>query len=192
MRRRAKFSYPIDYLNFSRWKCWIRSTRFTSFLRPPPIYLIPPVYPIAAAADAGSLCTFLFSRNIIYTDTVDPYRLWIASYIAAVPSDRTRSTNIYNRSFPPPYVSNITFSPPFLFVTVVGCFPAVFLYCRCNIWQILSDVIFLSSWYSHHIISKGRFSRLTRHVHIEHTNVRLGLYLSETVQCHQLLCSIVR
>jgi hypothetical protein len=42
------------------------------------------------------VCVLFYSAGILYTDTVDPYRLWIASYIAAVPSDRTRSTNIYN------------------------------------------------------------------------------------------------
>jgi hypothetical protein len=98
------------------------------------------------------VCVLFYSAGILYTDTVDPYRLWIASYIAAVPSDRTRSTHIYNRSFFPPCVSILLFLLLFLFVTVVGCFPAVLLYCRCNIWQILSDVIFPSSWYSHHII----------------------------------------
>jgi hypothetical protein len=128
------------------------------------------------------VCVLFYSAGILYTDTVDPYRLWIASYIADVPSDRTRSTNIYNRSFFLLMYLYIPFSPSFFFVTVVM---AVFLYCRCNKWQILSDVIFLSSWYSHHIISKGRFSRLTRPaVYIEHKCETRPIYV-----CDRLMSS---
>jgi hypothetical protein len=80
---------PIDDLNFSRWKCWITAL----------VYLLPPaaspVYPIAAAADAGSLCPF-YSAGILYTQSRHPYGSSCIGYTVAVPSATAKSLFLFS------------------------------------------------------------------------------------------------